>query len=247
MLKKQEDPLIKAARRGDEAAFGELLEPLSRELHVYSYRMLGGFQDAEDALQEARLKAWRGLASYEPRASFRAWMYRIVTNTCLDMLRHAEAAPAAARSSGRLSSPARHAPTMRERHLVARAISRRAAAASADPEATVLLHESVRLALIRALQVLPPRQRAALILHDVLDWNASEVAAMLETTASRDQQRAPARTCHYRPAPMVPCGEAAGPARVSRRMEPKRSRASCARGRRATSTCSSRCWRKTPS
>ena len=68
-------------------AFGELLEPLNRELHVYSYRMLGGFQDAEDALQEARLKAWRGLASYEPRATFRAWMYRIVTNTCLDMLR----------------------------------------------------------------------------------------------------------------------------------------------------------------
>src|SRR5689334_4669299 len=87
MIEKDEPALIAAARSGDEAALAALLHPVSRELQVYAYRMLGGFQDAEDALQEARLKAWRSLDSYEPQASFRAWMYRIVTNTCLDMLR----------------------------------------------------------------------------------------------------------------------------------------------------------------
>jgi RNA polymerase sigma-70 factor (ECF subfamily) len=79
--------LVEAARGGDEQAFRPLVEPLGRELHAYAYRMLGGFHDADDALQESRLKAWRALATYEPRASFRAWMYRIVTNTCLDLLK----------------------------------------------------------------------------------------------------------------------------------------------------------------
>src|SRR5260370_8175465 len=79
------EPLVEAARGGDEHAFRALTEPLGRELHAYAYRMLGGFHDADDALQDAQLKAWRALATYEPRASFRAWMYRIVTNTCLDM------------------------------------------------------------------------------------------------------------------------------------------------------------------
>jgi hypothetical protein len=81
------EPLVEAARGGDEHAFRALIEPLGRELHAYAYRMLGGFHDADDALQDAQLKAWRALATYEPRASFRAWMYRIVTNTCLDMLK----------------------------------------------------------------------------------------------------------------------------------------------------------------
>src|SRR5258708_36503870 len=79
--------LVEAARGGDEQAFRALIEPLGRELHAYAYRMLGGFHDADDALQDSRLKAWRALATYEPRASFRAWMYRIVTNTCLDLLK----------------------------------------------------------------------------------------------------------------------------------------------------------------
>src|SRR5260370_40640132 len=81
------EPLVEAARGGDEHAFRALIEPLGRELHAYASRMLGGFPDADDALQDAQLKAWRALATYEPRASFRAWMYRIVTNTCLDMLK----------------------------------------------------------------------------------------------------------------------------------------------------------------
>ena len=81
------EPMVEAARGGDERAFRALVEPLERELHAYAYRMLGGFHDADDVLQESRLKAWRALATYEPRASFRAWMYRIVTNACLDMLK----------------------------------------------------------------------------------------------------------------------------------------------------------------
>ena len=87
VLEKFEQALVDAAKGGDEAAFRGLVEPLTRELSAYAYRMLGGYQDAEDALQETRLKAWRHLGSYEPTASFRAWVYRIATNTCLDMLR----------------------------------------------------------------------------------------------------------------------------------------------------------------
>src|SRR3984893_13994448 len=86
------EPLAEAARGGDERAFRALVEPLGRELHAYAYRMLGGFHDADDVLQESRLKAWPALATYEPRASFRAWMYRIVTNTCLECSRRARVA-----------------------------------------------------------------------------------------------------------------------------------------------------------
>jgi RNA polymerase sigma-70 factor (ECF subfamily) len=182
MLKENERPLIEAARNGDEVALRALLEPLNRELHVYAYRMLGGFQDAEDALQEARLKAWRSLGSYEPQASFRAWMYRIVTNTCLDMLRTRrrrllpqDVAPSGETSGPPSSEVRRDIPWLEPYPDVL-------LPDSADPEAALLLRESVRLAFIRAMQVLPPRQRAALILHDVLDWRASDVAKILETT-----------------------------------------------------------------
>jgi RNA polymerase sigma-70 factor (ECF subfamily) len=175
------EPLVEAARGGDEHAFRALVEPLGRELHAYAYRMLGGFHDADDALQESRLKAWRALATYEPRASFRAWMYRIVTNTCLDLLK------------------------VRSRRVLPQDVSPSIApgppttAPRADiswiepypdallptvpgPEQAVRLREGIRLAFVRVVQMLPPRQRAALILHDVLDWSVVEVADMLETT-----------------------------------------------------------------
>ena len=84
---KSERALVEAAKGGDEATFRELIEPLARELGAYAYRMLGVFQDAEDALRETRIKAWRHLSTYEPQASFRASVYRIATNTCVDMLR----------------------------------------------------------------------------------------------------------------------------------------------------------------
>ena len=175
------EPLVEAARAGDEQAFRALVEPLGRELHAYAYRMLGGFHDADDALQEARLKAWRALATYEPRASFRAWIYRIVTNTCLDLLK--------ARSRRVLpqdvSPPvAPGPPTSSPRVDIAwlEPYPDALLPATASPEEALRLRESVRLAFVRVVQVLPPRQRAAMILHDVLDFRVDEVAEMLETT-----------------------------------------------------------------
>ena len=180
---KSETELVDAAKGGDAAAFRALLEPLSRELSAYAYRMLGAYQDAEDALQETRLKAWRHLASYEPSASFRAWVYRIATNTCLDLLRQRQrrvlppdAGPAAA------PGPPTTAP--REDILWLEPYPDTLLPTTATPEETLRLHESIRLAFVRAIQVLPPRQRAALILHDVLDFAVTDVAAMLETTVS---------------------------------------------------------------
>jgi RNA polymerase sigma-70 factor, ECF subfamily len=175
------EPLVEAARAGDELAFRALIEPLGRELHAYAYRMLGGFHDADDALQDSRLKAWRGLATYEPRASFRAWMYRIVTNTCLDLLKvrsrrvlPQDVSPAIAPGP----------PTTAPRADIAwiEPYPDALLPPVPDPEQAVRLREGIRLAFVRVVQMLPPRQRAALILHDVLDWSVVEVAGMLETT-----------------------------------------------------------------
>jgi RNA polymerase sigma-70 factor (ECF subfamily) len=175
------EPLVEAARGGDEHAFRALVEPLGRELHAYAYRMLGGFHDADDALQESRLKAWRALATYEPRASFRAWMYRIVTNTCLDLLK--------VRSRRVLPqdvspSIAPGPPTTAPRADISwiEPYPNALLPAVPSPEQDVRLREGIRLAFVRVVQMLPPRQRAALILHDVLDWSVVEVADMLETT-----------------------------------------------------------------
>lgn len=175
------EPLVEAARGGDEQAFRALIEPLGRELHAYAYRMLGGFHDADDALQESRIKAWRALATYEPRASFRAWMYRIVTNTCLDLLK--------VRSRRVLPqdvspSIAPGPPTTAPRADISwiEPYPDALLPAVPGPEQAVRLREGIRLAFVRVVQMLPPRQRAALILHDVLDWSVVEVAAMLETT-----------------------------------------------------------------
>jgi RNA polymerase sigma-70 factor (ECF subfamily) len=175
------EPLVEAARGGDEHAFRALVEPLGRELHAYAYRMLGGFHDADDALQESWLKAWRALATYEPRASFRAWMYRIVTNTCLDLLK--------VRSRRVLPqdvspSIAPGPPTTAPRADISwiEPYPNALLPTVPSPEQAVRLREGIRLAFVRVVQMLPPRQRAALILHDVLDWSVVEVADMLETT-----------------------------------------------------------------
>ena len=175
------EPLVEAARGGDEHAFRALVEPLGRELHAYAYRMLGGFHDADDVLQESWLKAWRALATYEPRASFRAWMYRIVTNTCLDLLK--------VRSRRVLPqdvspSIAPGPPTTAPRADISwiEPYPNALLPTVPSPEQAVRLREGIRLAFVRVVQMLPPRQRAALILHDVLDWSVVEVADMLETT-----------------------------------------------------------------
>jgi RNA polymerase sigma-70 factor (ECF subfamily) len=204
-MSKNFEPLVEAARGGDEHAFRALIEPLGRELHAYAYRMLGGFHDADDALQESRLKAWRALATYEPRASFRAWMYRIVTNTCLDLLK--------VRSRRVLpqdvSAPIAPGPPTTEPRTDIAWIEPYPDAllpAAPNPEQAVRQRESIRLAFVRVVQLLPPRQRAALILHDVLEWSVVEVADMLETTEAAINsalQRARATIARPRAAPAL--------------------------------------------
>ncbi|MEJ7601579.1 MAG: RNA polymerase subunit sigma-70 [Kofleriaceae bacterium] len=175
------EPLVEAARGGDEHAFRALIEPLGRELHAYAYRMLGGFHDADDALQESRLKAWRALATYEPRASFRAWMYRIVTNACLDLLK---ARSRRVMPQDICPSVPPGPPTTAPRTDISwiEPYPDALLPAVPSPEHAMRQREGIRLAFVRVVQVLPPRQRAALILHDVLDWRVVEVADILETT-----------------------------------------------------------------
>jgi RNA polymerase sigma-70 factor, ECF subfamily len=181
MSEKSFEPLVEAARGGDEHAFRALVEPLGRELHAYAYRMLGGFHDADDALQDSRLKAWRALATYKPHGNFRAWMYRIVTTTCLDLLKL---------RSRRVLPPdvspsvAPGPPTTAPRADIAwiEPYPDALLPPAPDPEQAARLRETIRLAFVRVVQLLPPRQRAALLLHDVLEWSVAEVADMLETT-----------------------------------------------------------------
>jgi RNA polymerase sigma-70 factor, ECF subfamily len=155
--------LLNAARDGDEDAYRRLVEPLRGELHGYCYRMLGSVHDAEDALQEALLRAWRGLSGFAGRSSLRSWLYRIATNACLDVI---------ARRPKRVL-PIDHEPLEEQAWIEPYADA---------PEASYEQRESVELAFIAALQHLAPNQRAALILREVLGFSAIEAAAALDTT-----------------------------------------------------------------
>jgi RNA polymerase sigma-70 factor (TIGR02960 family) len=167
------------ARAGDEEAFGELTEPHRRELQLHCYRILGSLQDAEDLVQETLLAAWRGLERFEGRASVRAWLYRIATNRCLNMLRDRgrrpqEVPPMAAPEPTRRTEPLWLEP-------YPDALFEGIAEASPAPDARYERREAVGLAFIAALQQLPPRQRAVLVLRDVLGFKNAEVADMLDT------------------------------------------------------------------
>ncbi|MGH3374577.1 MAG: sigma-70 family RNA polymerase sigma factor [Actinoallomurus sp.] len=175
--------LISEARAGDGEAFRALTEPHRRELHVHCYRMLGSFQDAEDALQDTLLSAWRGLGGFDGRASIRTWLYRIATNRCLDALRSASRRPAKEWDIPGVEPPE---PT-RLGEIVwlepfPNALLDGAIDVPLGPEARYEQAESISLAFVTALQVLPPRQVAVLVLRDVLGFHATEVAAMLDTT-----------------------------------------------------------------
>jgi RNA polymerase sigma-70 factor (ECF subfamily) len=175
--------LIERARAGDGAAFGELVEPHQRELMVHCYRMLGSAQDAEDALQETLLAAWRGFAGFEGRSSVRTWLYRVATSRCLNALRAGRRRPTP--SSGRLADLAPE-PTRLGEVLWLEPLPDTALEGLADsapgPEAQYEASEAISLAFVTALQLLPPRQRAVLILRDVLGYPAREVAGLLEVT-----------------------------------------------------------------
>ena len=175
--------LMSRARAGDGDAFRELTGPYRRELQVHCYRMLGSFQDAEDALQDTLLTAWQGLARFEGRASLRTWLYRIATNRCLNARRSASRRPAKEWNVPEVEPPQ---PTRLGEVVWLEpfpdALLEGAIDMPLGPEARYEQTESISLAFVTALQVLPPRQLAVLILRDVLGFHANEVADMLDST-----------------------------------------------------------------
>ncbi|WP_236652371.1 sigma-70 family RNA polymerase sigma factor [Streptacidiphilus neutrinimicus] len=175
--------LIERARAGDGEAFRQLTAPHRHELQVHCYRMLGSLQDAEDAFQDTLLAAWQGLDGYEGRASLRTWLYRIATNRCLNALRSAK------RRGAREWNVPGVVPPEPSRLGEAVWLEPFPEATAADaplpppgPEARYEQTESLSLAFVTALQLLPPRQLAVLVLRDVLGFHAGEAAAMLDAT-----------------------------------------------------------------
>src|SRR5437762_1566564 len=157
--------LLAAAQAGDERAFRRLIEPYRHALEVHCYRMLGSPQDAEDVVQETLLRAWRALERFEPRAKLQTWLYRIATNACLDELERRPRRPQPVKPFPDSSLDEAASPTY-------------------DPAARYAIREGMELALLRAIQELPGRQRAVLIFRDVLGWTAPEVAELLESTVA---------------------------------------------------------------
>ena len=221
---------LEAAVRGDERAFEALIAPYRAELHAHCYRMLGSLHDAEDALQEGLLRSWRGLARFEGRSSLRSWLYRIATNSCLRLIerRPKRVLPAGygppAEPHGACGEPLAETVWLEPLPDGMAGI----ADGRAGPEARYEQRESVELAFVAALQHLPARQRAVLILRDVLGFAPAEIAEALDTSAAavssalqrahRDDRRAAARA--------EPAGD---PARARRRA-PARHRRDLGRG-----------------
>jgi RNA polymerase sigma-70 factor (ECF subfamily) len=157
----------------DESAFAALTVRHRRELHVHCYRMLASFDEAEDAVQETFLRAWRSRGGFDGSSLLRAWLYRIATNVCLDMRR---------RSSRRVTTMSSFAEVPWLQPYPDTLLDE--VAADDQPDAVVVERETIELAFLAALQVLPPRQRAALIARDVLGWPAAEAASLLETSVA---------------------------------------------------------------
>ncbi len=175
---------LAAARAGDQREFSGLTEPYRHELQLHCYRILGSLQDAEDIVQETLLRAWRRLETYEERAPLRAWLYKIATNACFDALakRPRRVLPTAQTAPADPRQP--FAPPITEPIWLEPYPDDLIDESAAGPEARYSLRESVSLAFLAALQGLPPRQRAVLILRDVLDWRAREAAQLLDITVS---------------------------------------------------------------
>jgi RNA polymerase sigma-70 factor (TIGR02960 family) len=175
--------LLTRARAGDEPAFRELTDPHKRELQLHCYRILGSLEDAEDMLQETLLAAWRALERFEARASLRAWLYQIATNRCLNALRDSGRRPRPLEPELRFQAPA---PTRHAEPLWLEPCPDVLLEGIADPapgpDVRYETKEAVELTFLAALQQLPPRQRAVLVLRDVLGFRASEVADMLDSS-----------------------------------------------------------------
>jgi RNA polymerase sigma-70 factor (ECF subfamily) len=164
---------MSADARVDEAAFSELAERYRPEMRVHCYRMLGSLEDSEDAVQETLLRAWRRRETFEGRSTFRAWLYRIATNACLDALGRRE------RRLQVATGP--EVPWLQPfpDHLL-----EEIPAPEDEPDAAVVAKETIELAFMAAIQHLPPRQRAVLILRDVLDWSAKDTAGLLDSSVA---------------------------------------------------------------
>jgi RNA polymerase sigma-70 factor (ECF subfamily) len=177
--------VLARARAGDGEAFRELSDPYRHELQLHCYRILGSVQDAEDVLQETLLAAWRGLDGFEERASMRSWLYKIATNRCLNALRDSGRRPSTA-AAGRVFLSPPPEPTRRSEPLWLQpypdALLEDLPDAAPGPEARYESKEALALAFVAGLQRLPPRQRAVLVLRDVLGYPATEAAQMLETS-----------------------------------------------------------------
>jgi len=179
--------LLSQARSGDREAFQRLAEPHRAELQLHCYRMLGSFHDAEDLVQETLLRAWRAIAQFEERASFRSWLYRIATNACLNALESSKRQRILPDTSG---APFDTKPNVGgaldlpwiepypDRALTGVPDS------APGPDARYETREAVQLAFIAAIQLLPPRQRAVLLLRDVLGWSANEAASLLDSSVA---------------------------------------------------------------
>jgi RNA polymerase sigma-70 factor (TIGR02960 family) len=158
----------------DEAAFASLVEPHRRELHVHCYRMMGSFEEAEDLVQETLLRAWRARERFEGGPLFRAWLYRIAANACLDALRRRSRRPTTVSSFGEVPWLQPYPDRLLDE----------LASEEDEPDAVVVTKETIELAFLAVIQALPPLQRAALILRDVLGWSARETAEILETSVA---------------------------------------------------------------
>lgn len=169
-MKEPHDDLLARAKAGDGTAFRELTGPYQRELQVFCYRMLGSAQDAEDTLQETMLAAWQGLAGFAGRASLRTWLYRIATTRCLNALR----------AAGR--RPATGVPEITWLEPIPDTLLDDLGSPVMNPEALYEEKEAIALAFVRALQLLPPQQRAVLILRDILGFPTRDTADLLDTT-----------------------------------------------------------------
>ena len=212
--------LLARAQAGDGDAFAELVNPYRRELQVYCYRFLGSVTDAEDALQDTLLSAWQGLPGFEGRASVRTWLYRVASSRCLDALRSARRRPPVSPAAADMSGLEPPEPTRLGELLWLEpypdALLEGMADIAPGPEARYESRESISLAFVTALQLLPPRQRAVVILRDVLGFHAREAASILDTSEEsvtsalkraraaleRHQRSAPSR------APAPPAGSA---------------------------------------
>ena len=162
-----------AIRDGDQTAFSEVVERHRRELQVHCYRMVGSLQDAEDMVQETFLRAWANRSSYEGRSSFRAWLYRIATNACLDLIKRRRRVVS--------MDPGGDAPT---EVTWLEPFPDSLLPGPDDPAAATVARETIELAYIAAIQHLPARQRAVLLLRDAVGWSAKETAELLETSVA---------------------------------------------------------------